>query len=1427
MKKPKVGSPTKSSPFTRLVDLDGDTSMSTVAEDEASTSALPLASSSSSDKQNVVVCVRMRPTRSLDSSPPVWSCDASTHRISPTEHHPAISKRTTSSERAGATLPVPTTHEPDETYSFTFDHLLLSPATTSAMFTSHIAPVIRAAMEGYNGTVFAYGQTGSGKTHTMSGSASEPGVIPRAVEQVFELIEDDVEREYLLRVSYLEIYNETLKDLLAPLPALRGSLQTHEERPASPVKGGAGSTLRIIEDRSRVLITGLREEIVTSPSVVLDLLQRGQEERHVGATDWNERSSRSHCVFTLTIESHPRTSSPDTGKEVRISQLNLIDLAGSERAASQAERRKEGAFINKSLLTLGTVIGKLAESPEASDHIPYRDSKLTRILQTSLSGNARIAVICTLSPDAEHAGETLSTLKFGRRCKMVVTTARKGTSMDDKALLQRYRRELDALRAKLEGTTSTDSLPSSNVDLSHSHRELDQLNAQRQSAQHELESMQQQRADLRGQIEHLTRLILTSQSVADSPAGPSTPIRARNAHASALTRRGPRMSDWAGYSSPVPQPGGEKPFELETQLAGLRRQVQQLMEARETLVREHAAEMAQRDRREAELEAAMQRNKQELQEAGAACEKLKGERDEAREAALEETETVKEVRRFLDEQLEANRLSRAEMETRAQEEEQRMQAELQALKEQLVAKEAELAEAKERFDSELAEAKKETEQQKAAIETVESQLAEARKAADEEKTARSKAEVERAEADQAQQALQVQLVEAREQFNAELAEVSLLAEEQKAVRTRAEEEREEVNKVRQALQAQLAEAEASAAELKQNLASKDDAHAELQEDVRKQDEQAQAQLHQRQTELEERKAEIGRLRAELEANQTRQAESEDLIRQQDAQAQETVHKREAELAEREEQIAHLQAELGRAQQRRTESEQLAGKQNEEAQAQLQQRQAQLDEREAQIEVLRAELEQTQQRQIVFEDLARKQDETLQAQLQQRQGELVERETQYEQLRVELEQSQQAQIESQALARKQGEEAKAQLQQRQAELREREAENERLRAELEQSRLHQCEAEQKDAQIKRLCGELNESRQRQTESEDLVRKQDEEAQAQLQRRQAESAEHEVEMASIRAELEQTRRELGARPAPETLRELASLQTTLSHSEAERRSLQAELAEVRAAASARKADASTIASLHEALERANTKLAALEADNTLPLAKQMDVGGSTLRPASSPGLSRTGSVKEYRRYQSASPGPPSASPPASTRSVILTHQASPSRTAERDEIDRLNAVISSQRALMSDLEHSVASWKDRLHAQTELIHRLMAQPSSSPPVSDTENACVTPTKREESFHTLPRTTHLALTGKGTPTKSVLGSWNRNSPSPLPVSDKMQETTGKRKPRKTIELDMKLLNSSPRVEGGRTRFGAGAGGGEDTPTKRRGTTASQFYV
>ncbi|CEH11898.1 related to kinesin [Ceraceosorus bombacis] len=286
-------------------------------------------------------------------------------------------------------------------------------------------------------------------------AGTEPGIIPRAVRDVFRGIsQSERTREWLLRASYLEIHNETVKDLLDPdaVPQIR-----QDNR-----KGGRGT-----------FVAPLREEVVTTQAAVRDLLARGQANRHVGATDWNERSSRSHTCFKLTIESWERDANGfvggqdiRSGKKVRVSELSLIDLAGSERYVSQGtDRRTEGANINKSLLTLGKVIYALGErsvlasrgGDVLSQHVPYRDSKLTRILQNSLSGNARVAVVCTVNPSPTAVDESLSTLAFAKRVKKVSLHARRnevdavgGLNAEAQALLVRYRDEAEELRAQVQ-----------------------------------------------------------------------------------------------------------------------------------------------------------------------------------------------------------------------------------------------------------------------------------------------------------------------------------------------------------------------------------------------------------------------------------------------------------------------------------------------------------------------------------------------------------------------------------------------------------------------------------------------------------------------------------------------------------------------------------------------------------------------------------------------------------------------------------------------------------------------------------------------------------------------------------------------------------------------------------------------------------------
>ncbi|KAK1357414.1 Centromere-associated protein E [Heracleum sosnowskyi] len=328
---------------------------------------------------------------------------------------------------------------PNHLSKFEFDRIFGEDTKTVEVYESRTKDIVAAAVRGFNGTVFAYGQTNSGKTHTMRGSAAEPGVIPLAVQHLFDIIQEVMDREFLLRMSYMEIYNEEINDLLVPE---HRKLQIHES------------------NERGIFVAGLREEIVASAEQVLELLAFGESHRHIGETNMNVYSSRSHTIFRMIIESKDDSQDDDTGTcdAVRVSVLNLVDLAGSERAAktgAEGVRLKEGSHINKSLMTLGTVIKKLSEGAESQgSHVPYRDSKLTRILQPALGGNANTAIICNITLAQIHADETKSSLQFASRALRVTNCVIVNEILTDAALLKRQKREIEELRAKLQGSHS-------------------------------------------------------------------------------------------------------------------------------------------------------------------------------------------------------------------------------------------------------------------------------------------------------------------------------------------------------------------------------------------------------------------------------------------------------------------------------------------------------------------------------------------------------------------------------------------------------------------------------------------------------------------------------------------------------------------------------------------------------------------------------------------------------------------------------------------------------------------------------------------------------------------------------------------------------------------------------------------------------------
>ncbi len=291
--------------------------------------------------------------------------------------------------------------------------------------------MVQETLAGFNCTVFAYGQTGTGKTHTMEGdinSEENAGIVPRSVKAILEQLEQSGS-EFTIRVSFLELYNEELQDLLVP--------------PNSDKK------LKLCEvEKKGVVCQNLEEITVLSVKDIFEILQRGILQRQTAATLCNKNSSRSHSIFTMKIMI--KECNVDGEEVVRHGQLNLVDLAGSEcvgRSGAKNDRAREAGSINQSLLTLGRVITALVDH---HGHIPYRDSKLTRLLQESLGGKAKTCIIATVTPSQNAVEETLSTLDYAHRAKNIKNMPQVNQRMTKKTVMKEYCEEIESLRAQLQ-----------------------------------------------------------------------------------------------------------------------------------------------------------------------------------------------------------------------------------------------------------------------------------------------------------------------------------------------------------------------------------------------------------------------------------------------------------------------------------------------------------------------------------------------------------------------------------------------------------------------------------------------------------------------------------------------------------------------------------------------------------------------------------------------------------------------------------------------------------------------------------------------------------------------------------------------------------------------------------------------------------------
>jgi kinesin family member 18/19 len=387
-------------------------------------------------QNNIMVCVRVRPesnsekTSTKRTKPVVKVVDEHVLVFDPSDDS---TKNMTSRERIqiGA--------KKGKDIQFAFDRVFSEKSTQVDVFENSTKFLLPGVLNGFNATVFAHGATGSGKTHTMLGDErSGPGVLVLTIIELFSLIENSKnEKEYKIHISYLEVYNEQIRDLL--------------------VDKSKVLDLRC-DSKKGMVVSGLSEHHTKSVEETLDLLSQGNKKRVQFETAMNSQSSRSHAVFQIFVEQTDRTK--DIKASVKFGKLSLIDLAGNERASQTknvGKRLQEGANINKSLLALGNCINALCKATTNSKvHIPYRDSKLTRLLQDSLGGNCRTVMIATVSPSSISYEDSFNTLKYSDRAKMIKTKVERN-ELNVKYHISEYnniisdlRNEISDLKSKLE-----------------------------------------------------------------------------------------------------------------------------------------------------------------------------------------------------------------------------------------------------------------------------------------------------------------------------------------------------------------------------------------------------------------------------------------------------------------------------------------------------------------------------------------------------------------------------------------------------------------------------------------------------------------------------------------------------------------------------------------------------------------------------------------------------------------------------------------------------------------------------------------------------------------------------------------------------------------------------------------------------------------
>ncbi|KAI1795774.1 kinesin-domain-containing protein [Ganoderma leucocontextum] len=400
------------------------------------------------------------------------------------------------------------------TRTYPFDMVFGPEADQATVYNDAVHPMLQEVLMGYNCTLFAYGQTGTGKTHTMQGDlATTPmgnpsqlaGMIPRALFKLFQHLEATA-TDFSVKISFVELYNEELRDLLAPdLAAPSGSNQ--------PMGMGAHKdasqqvNLKLFDDAKKggVIIQGLEETPVRTVTDALALLTKGSHRRQIAATKFNDHSSRSHSVFSITV--HSTTASSSGEGLLRVGKLNLVDLAGSEnigRSGAENKRAREAGMINQSLLTLGRVINALVDN---SSHVPYRESKLTRLLQDSLGGRTKTCIIATVSPARSNMEETLSTLDYAMRAKSIKNRPEVNQQMTRNALIKDYVAEITRLHADLRAVREKSGIIVSEESWAKMTAEQELKETERLEAIKQIEILEGQMKAVREEFEEAMTLL--------------------------------------------------------------------------------------------------------------------------------------------------------------------------------------------------------------------------------------------------------------------------------------------------------------------------------------------------------------------------------------------------------------------------------------------------------------------------------------------------------------------------------------------------------------------------------------------------------------------------------------------------------------------------------------------------------------------------------------------------------------------------------------------------------------------------------------------------------------------------------------------------------------------------------------------------------